>query len=109
MIREGLQECEARIFIEKALTDSAKRAKLTDALANRVQQLLDDRWRSIRKAVCTLRAQGSWSHISPYLPKGWHRRNPVIGNDWFASTDWQSETEKLYEAAAQVEQLLKRD
>jgi len=43
--RENLQEVEARIFLEKALTDPAKKAKLGEDLAERAQELLDTRLR----------------------------------------------------------------
>jgi len=46
----GVQEAEARIFIEKALDDPAKRAKLGDELAKRAQELLDERVREIARA-----------------------------------------------------------
>jgi hypothetical protein len=40
MIRDGLQECEARIFIESALFDAATRAKLGADLEKRCRRLL---------------------------------------------------------------------
>ncbi|MFO7899279.1 MAG: DUF6067 family protein [Planctomycetota bacterium] len=45
MIIEGVQECEARIFVEKALLDKGKRARLGDERAGRLQALLDERTR----------------------------------------------------------------
>jgi hypothetical protein len=45
MFRENLQEIEARIFIEKALTDPVQKAKLGEELADRAQKLLDQRTR----------------------------------------------------------------
>lgn len=50
MMREGLQECEARIFIEEALLDPAKKAKLGDDLAARCWSLLDRRVRALANA-----------------------------------------------------------
>jgi len=47
MLREGAQDLEARIFLEKALLDPALRARLGDGLAQRAQQLLDDRTRAV--------------------------------------------------------------
>ncbi len=49
-LRLGMQETEARIFIEKALVDKALRAKLGDELAQRAQEFLDDRVRAIMRA-----------------------------------------------------------
>jgi hypothetical protein len=47
MIREGAQDLEARIYLEKALLDPALRAKLGDDLARRCQELLDVRVRAV--------------------------------------------------------------
>jgi hypothetical protein len=43
MLREGAQECEARIFIEKALVDPELSAKMGKDLVKRAQDLLDRR------------------------------------------------------------------
>jgi hypothetical protein len=47
MLREGAQDLEARIFLEQTLLDPDLRAKLGDDLAQRSQQLLDDRVRAL--------------------------------------------------------------
>jgi hypothetical protein len=45
-LREGMQEMEARVFIEKAVITPALRAKLGEDLAKKCQRLLDERhWR----------------------------------------------------------------
>lgn len=49
-LRLGAQETEARIFIERALLDDAKRARLGDDLAARAQVCLDDRVTVILRA-----------------------------------------------------------
>jgi len=77
MIRCAQQQAEARIFIEKALTDPAKQAKLGDDLAARVQKLLDDRVRALNYA----------------RSRGW---------DYFPSSGWEAREAALYSAAAQV-------
>lgn len=87
MLREGLQEAEARIFIEKALTTPELRSRLPDAVATRLQDLLDERVRDY------LRAAGAYS----------------VGNEdwiWFASSGWQKRTARLYAAAGEVARLL---
>lgn len=43
VFRQGAQEVEARIRIEKALTDPEKKAKLGEALAKKAQDVLDRR------------------------------------------------------------------
>ncbi len=76
MLRQGIQECEARIFIDRALVDKTVRQKLGDAAAG-YQALLDDRTRAYRVAK-----QPAW--------------------EWYAGRDWQDCTSRLYEAAAEV-------
>jgi hypothetical protein len=63
MIIEGLQECEARIFIEKALLDKAKRSRLGEARASRLQALLDERTRFL---------------IWGKYPSGWQERSAKL-------------------------------
>jgi len=87
-LREGVQECEARIFIEKILTDKALAAKLGDELAKKVQEALDDRVVQLRTAF-----------VDKKEAKGW---------DWFAGeSGWQDRSEKLFAAAAEAAAKLK--
>jgi hypothetical protein len=51
MIREGLQECEARIFIEKALLDKANIDRLGADLVSRCRELLALRRRMVHGAT----------------------------------------------------------
>jgi hypothetical protein len=51
MIREGVQEAEARIFIEKAILGK----KLPAGLAKEAQAVLDERQRIMRAAEIVLR------------------------------------------------------
>ena len=46
-LREGLQECEARIALEDALLDLGRRRRLGNELAQRIQALLDERQRAL--------------------------------------------------------------
>ncbi len=82
MMREGIQECEARIFIERALLDKDLRAKLGDEKAGRFQAMLDERTRLFRTACHT-----SW--------------------DWYAASGWQERAERLYSAAAEIQAIAK--
>ena len=50
-LNEGIQECEARIFLEDALLDSGKKAKLGTELAKRCQDALDEHHRALWKTV----------------------------------------------------------
>ncbi|MCX7591711.1 MAG: hypothetical protein N2255_08795, partial [Kiritimatiellae bacterium] len=42
-LREGIQDCEARIYLEKALLEESKRARLGETLTARVKSVLDYR------------------------------------------------------------------
>ncbi len=54
MVRENVQEVEARVFIEKALHDEGKKAKIGEELAKRALEVLDERVRaSQRQALCS--------------------------------------------------------
>jgi len=90
MLREGLQEAEARIFIERALTTADLRAKLGDDLAGRTQDFLDKRTRTY------LRAHGNL-------------KTAAETNDWFAHSNWQDRTAQLFNAAADVQRILDAD
>ncbi len=83
MFRQTIQENEARFFLERILTDKARRAKLGEELAKRAQEILDERVR----ACLTTRAGGRAS-----LDK-WR---------WFVGSDWQERSERLYAAAAEA-------
>ncbi len=85
MMRESLQECEARILLEKALIDATKRAKLGEELAEKCQALLDERTRAI---IC----------------RSGNRRQ--LGNQWYVASGWQERSQKLYDAAAELAQKL---
>ncbi len=103
-MREGLQETEARIFLEDALTDPQKRAKLGKAFAEQCQALLDDRTRNVFRAINTLKAKEKDSFC--YDGDSWWNNPPIIGSFWFVSTQWQAETITLYEMAAKVAEKL---
>jgi hypothetical protein len=75
-VREGVQECEARVFIEKALAGG----KLPADLARRAQATLDERTRVLR--LLNLNETGM------YL--------------WYPGSGWQERTRRLYETAAET-------
>jgi len=91
MLKEGIQECEARIVIDQALVDPDKRAKLGEEFAARCQALLDDRTRVLIDHV------GTWENRSA------DRYRTEAG---FAKSGWQERSGKLYDAAAQVTRIL---
>ncbi len=95
--KEAIQECEARIYIERALDDDAKRAKLGAELAKRCREIADARTRAV------IWAQEKNTNRAPHssLPGG------PLGLDWYAGSDWQSRSADLYRAAAEVAKSLK--
>jgi len=105
MLREGLQACEARILIEQALADDARRARLGAALAKRCQTILDERLLAMLRAVSTLRGRGVWTQHA-YASTGWWQAPGIVGSQWFVGSDWQGRCEALYAAAAEVEKKL---
>ncbi len=101
MLCEGLQECEARIFIERALSDKALKAKLGPELAQRGQDVLDERTRAMRRAVSTLIQSGSYSQHACRGGNWW--QNPAaVGSNWHLSSGWQDRSKRLFETAAEV-------
>lgn len=84
MMREGIQECEARIFLESVVLDDGQRTKLGEGLAQRCQTLLDERTRAL-------------------LYEG-----PVKGHHEFIGSGWQARSKALYEMAAEVKAAIKK-
>ncbi len=82
MLRECLQECEARIFLERMLTDPKRRATVGEALATRVQEMLD---RRVRVSLdFDIRHQG------------------IRDARYYVCSGWQERSRALYAAAAEV-------
>lgn len=84
MIRAGVQEAEARIFIEKTLTDEKLRRRLPEDLAKQCQGLLDGRTREI--IIAKTDSDASWL---------WYARGCLI-----------ERSERLFAAAAEVARAL---
>ncbi len=86
MMLEGLQEAEAKIYIEKALTDKARRAKFGEEKAAKIEEMLKERLRVFLKS-------------SPPSK----RKPEVKGWEWFAAeSGWPARSAQLYAAAAEV-------
>lgn len=78
MVRAGLQEAEARAFIEKALQDAPKRAKMSADVLQRCRKVLEERQEALM-----------WARMH------W----------WMLSvSDWDAACRKLYDTAADVSQ-----
>ncbi len=100
--REGIQECEARIAIERALTDDALRKKLGPDLVKRCEEMFDERHPLMFKSLRSLHLSGpGWSYGT--------RGGGVSGPNWFVGSAWEQRTEKLYSLAGEVEKRLGKD
>jgi len=108
VFREGLQECEARIAIETALTDDALKAKLGPQLASRAQNVLDERHVAMWKARGAPEADLQHGLVERYrdMYGMWKKWNGEAGNTWFLQSDWQGRTAQLYTVAGEVEKAL---
>ena len=99
-MREGMQQCEARIAIEQALTDNALKARIGPDLAKRCQALLDDRVGDQLKAFSDLQLTGRTYATSD---DNWgYGCAGQAGHLWYAGSGWQDRTQKLYELAGEV-------
>jgi len=102
-LREGVQECEARIQIERALIDDATRARLGPDLADRCETLLEERMNVMWKSLSSLQVTGpGWANAT-----GWRWIQGVAGHNWFLGSDWQKRSEELYSLAGEVAKKLK--
>jgi hypothetical protein len=125
-LKEGLQECEARIVMEEALLDPAKKAALGDDLAKRCQDALDEHHRAMWKTVWDdeeiLKQFGSlgdgrnpreglwlaFKKIRKDLPDFFSGEGRKLlqeasarGQTWFAQ-GWQEREKKLFQLAGEV-------
>ena len=129
-LREGIQECEARICIESALIDPEKKAILGAELAQRGQALLDARHRAMWKSTWDdeqdLNSQGVVHARYPMealwyglvkagkeLPGYWDGAARQMrgdkqskGQKWFAASGWRERNEQLFQLAGEVERKL---
>jgi len=96
---EGVQECEARIVIEQALTDAATKARLGPDLANRCQAALDQRLHTMWRTL------SNWQLGGPFFfgAGAWRWAPGIPGHRWYLSSGWQDGSRKLYELAGEVQ------
>ena len=130
-LREGVQECEARILIESALLDADQKQRLGPDLAERAQTVLDEHQRALWRSIWTneehLKVLGAISARSTHeaiwggltkagikLPDFWDGAARKMrtdedrkGIDWFVGSGWQQRNKQLFAVAAEVQQRLK--
>jgi len=92
VLREGLQEAEARIFVQNALLDENLRARLGDDLARRARAVCDERTRALR-------------YLSEYTICN-AAKEPWASHFIFSSYPWRERSARLYELAAEVARAL---
>ncbi len=101
-LREGVQECEARIFIEQALTDRGLRIKLGSELAGRCEKILDERTLCVQRGVANLEVN-CYGYNTPW---NWMWQTGVAGHAWFQSSGWEERSRSLYLLAGEVQKKL---
>ena len=111
VMREGLQETEARIFLESALNDPAQRQRLGDALAQKAQAVLEERMRAL---VMTLEGQtiaGFGKYKKPWLDGfgagDFQPGQAGVFRQWYMASGWQERSEKVFTVAAEVAEVTK--
>lgn len=132
-LREGLQECEARIFLESVLLNDAQRRRIGD-LADRAQEILDERQRALWRTMWsneeqlemmgTLGVHGNarnpheaiWQALNAEgvnMPGFWDAEARQMrsdeerkGEDWFVDSGWQERNRQLFDIAGEVAQRL---
>ena len=96
MMREGVQECEARIFIERAILEKTIDRKL----AQRCQDMLDERTRAVLRGYSSLRIDSrpnsKWVQACTFHGAGY------AGSAWYPGSGWEEHLGNLYSAAAAV-------
>jgi hypothetical protein len=107
MMREGLQDTEARIFLESVLTDPARRGRLSAALAAKAQGVLDARVRTLQMNVDRPPIAGFETNPSPGLTGisfgGLYAvRHSAIFQQWFMESGWQQRSEDLFNVAGEI-------
>ncbi|MBN2581858.1 MAG: hypothetical protein JXL80_02240, partial [Planctomycetes bacterium] len=98
-LREGIQQSEARVAIERVLTDEALKAKLGDAMAKQCQEVLDERLREVWRSGSEMNLTGR-DYASSKLNGDSY--GGIAGHCWFAGSGWQDRTQKFYDLAGEV-------
>ncbi len=98
--RGGVQECEARIFLEKVLTDPRRAGRLPGRLRETCREILDER---TRYAMWVFEEAYYNYNVGTRLTSLLER---AVGVSWFGGSGWLGRAARLYKAAAEVEQVL---
>jgi hypothetical protein len=96
-LREGLQECEARVAIEAALIGPDTKAKVAD-LAAKYEPIMVERQTAFWRSVARYEVGPHYQFDDPWA-HGWQVLN---GHLWLVQSGWQERSEKLYSFAGEV-------
>ena len=96
-LREGLEHCEARIFLEQALLDPGRRERLGDDLARRCQAALDERQAAMAMGMAHLQMDNPAVSAAQWLGG-----NELAGSLWFQGSPWQDRSARLFALAAEA-------
>jgi hypothetical protein len=107
MLREGVQQCEARIAIEKSLLDNHSRSELGADLATQCQKLLDDRvWQELKGFSGLQLAGRVYTTYSNYGNIFYYNAGGEAGGAWYTGSGWQDRAQELYTLAGKVDRQL---
>jgi len=106
-IREGVQACEARIAVERALGDPERRKGLGQELARKAEELLRRRASLLTKASSSLQLGGP-DHYYILNSRGFFQWPNLAGHCWYLSSDWQQADLELFNMAGAVSRRLNR-
>jgi hypothetical protein len=105
IMREGLQETEARIFLESTLL--TRKGALSASLAAKAQAVLDGRVKALQMTLEPQPIAGFNSQLRPFLDGYSFNgllavRHSAIFQQWFMESGWQARTEELFNVAGEV-------
>jgi len=101
--RDGVQECEARIVIERAITDAKLKEKLGADLAKRCEEFIHARHMMLWLSLSNLNGSNTGKSPNPtILAMGTGGYN-VTGGNWYIGSGWQNRTMELFSLAGEVE------
>ncbi len=102
-LREGVQDAEAYVVVERALTEDALRAKLGEDLARRCEDYLAARHMMLWLSLSNLQFHGRSAKRPGISARGWRSLPNATGHQWFLGSGWQAQRAQLYELAGQVQ------
>jgi hypothetical protein len=93
-LRQGVQECEARIVVERAVTDEALKSRLGPELVERCQKALNEHLLALQMVRGA--GQRVLHALSGYTD---------LESAWFMSCGWEQRAENLFTLAGEVERI----